>query len=131
MDSCVLCTLDRNHQAEAQIMRKNRTILNMVRSMLKSKKMPKEFWAEAVACAVYLTNLPQQEACMRRHHKKHGVEGSPGSLTSKCLEALPIPMFQTKRGQSLMIKVRSTCLWVTTQDPRGTSSIIQIVERSS
>ena len=28
----------------------------MVRSMLKSKKMPKEFWAEAVACAVYLTN---------------------------------------------------------------------------
>ena len=28
----------------------------MVRSMLKSKKMPKEFWVEAVACAVYLTN---------------------------------------------------------------------------
>ncbi|GKD48884.1 retrovirus-related pol polyprotein from transposon TNT 1-94 [Tanacetum coccineum] len=28
----------------------------MVRSMLKSKKMPKEFWAEAVDCAVYLLN---------------------------------------------------------------------------
>ncbi|GJW57802.1 retrovirus-related pol polyprotein from transposon TNT 1-94 [Tanacetum coccineum] len=28
----------------------------MVRSMLKSKKMPKEFWAEAVECAVYLLN---------------------------------------------------------------------------
>jgi transposase InsO family protein len=28
--------------------RKNRTIFDMVRSMLKSKKMPKEFWAEAV-----------------------------------------------------------------------------------
>nr|KYP40501.1 Retrovirus-related Pol polyprotein from transposon TNT 1-94 [Cajanus cajan] len=28
----------------------------MARSMLKSKKLPKEFWAEAVACAVYLTN---------------------------------------------------------------------------
>ncbi|GLT98425.1 hypothetical protein SLE2022_159300 [Rubroshorea leprosula] len=37
--------------------RKNRTILNMVRSMLKSKNMPKEFWVEAVACAVYLSNL--------------------------------------------------------------------------
>ncbi|GKV50107.1 hypothetical protein SLEP1_g56822 [Rubroshorea leprosula] len=36
---------------------KNRTLLNMVRSMLKSKNMPKEFWAEAVACAVYLSNL--------------------------------------------------------------------------
>ncbi|GJT45378.1 zf-CCHC domain-containing protein [Tanacetum coccineum] len=29
---------------------KNRTILNMVRSILKTKKMPKEFWAEAVDC---------------------------------------------------------------------------------
>jgi transposase InsO family protein len=36
--------------------RKNRTILDMVRSMLKSKNMPKEFWAEAVRCAVYLQN---------------------------------------------------------------------------
>nr|GEW30017.1 retrovirus-related Pol polyprotein from transposon TNT 1-94 [Tanacetum cinerariifolium] len=31
--------------------RKNRTIMNTVRSMLKSKNMPKEFWAEAVQCA--------------------------------------------------------------------------------
>ena len=28
----------------------------MARSMLKSKRMPKEFWAEAVATAVYLSN---------------------------------------------------------------------------
>ncbi|KAL0402494.1 UNVERIFIED_CONTAM: Copia protein [Sesamum latifolium] len=36
--------------------RKNRTVINMARTMLKSKVMPKEFWAEAVACAVYLSN---------------------------------------------------------------------------
>ncbi|KAJ3693375.1 hypothetical protein LUZ60_008855 [Juncus effusus] len=36
--------------------RKNRTILEMVRSMLKGKDMPKEFWAEAVQCAVYVQN---------------------------------------------------------------------------
>ena len=36
--------------------RKNRTILDMVWSMLKSKNMPKEFWAEAVQCAVYVQN---------------------------------------------------------------------------
>ncbi|KAH9706546.1 hypothetical protein KPL70_012251 [Citrus sinensis] len=36
--------------------RKNRTILDMARSMLKSKRLPKEFWTEAVACAVYLSN---------------------------------------------------------------------------
>nr|GEU73622.1 retrovirus-related Pol polyprotein from transposon TNT 1-94 [Tanacetum cinerariifolium] len=43
-------------QQNGVVERKNRTILNMVRSMLKTKKMPKEFWAEAVYCAVYLLN---------------------------------------------------------------------------
>jgi transposase InsO family protein len=36
--------------------RKNRTILDMVRSMLKTKDMPKDFWTEAVQCAVYVQN---------------------------------------------------------------------------
>jgi len=37
--------------------RKKKTIMNMARSMLKSKKLPKEFWTtEVVACAVYLSN---------------------------------------------------------------------------
>ncbi|XP_072054397.1 uncharacterized protein [Arachis hypogaea] len=35
---------------------KNRTIMDMVRCMLKSKQMPKEFWAEAVATAVHILN---------------------------------------------------------------------------
>lgn len=36
--------------------RKNRTVLDMIRSMLKSKNMSKEFWAEAVQCAIYVQN---------------------------------------------------------------------------
>nr|GEU97808.1 retrovirus-related Pol polyprotein from transposon TNT 1-94 [Tanacetum cinerariifolium] len=43
-------------QKNGLVERKNRTILNMVRSMLKTKKMPKEFWAEVVDCVVYLLN---------------------------------------------------------------------------
>nr|KYP66220.1 Retrovirus-related Pol polyprotein from transposon TNT 1-94 [Cajanus cajan] len=49
-------TVPRSPQQNGVAERKNRTILEMARSMLKSKKLPKEFWAEAVACAVYLTN---------------------------------------------------------------------------
>jgi hypothetical protein len=49
-------TVPRSPQQNGVAERKNRTILDMARSMLKSKKMPKEFWAEAVACAVYLSN---------------------------------------------------------------------------
>ena len=36
--------------------RKNRTICEMVRSMLKGKGLPKVFWAEAVSCAVFILN---------------------------------------------------------------------------
>ena len=36
--------------------RKNKTILNMTRSMLKEKNLPKELWAEAIACSIYLLN---------------------------------------------------------------------------
>ncbi|XP_074327778.1 uncharacterized protein LOC141665692 [Apium graveolens] len=36
--------------------RKNRTILDMARSIVKAKHLPRTFWAEAVLCAVYLLN---------------------------------------------------------------------------
>lgn len=36
--------------------RKNRSLLNMVRSMLSHKKMPKTFWPEAVNWSVYIQN---------------------------------------------------------------------------
>ncbi|KAE8709398.1 Agamous-like MADS-box protein AGL6 [Hibiscus syriacus] len=49
-------TVPRSPQQNGVAERKNRTILDMARSMLKSKKLPKEFWAEAVSCAVYLSN---------------------------------------------------------------------------
>ncbi|KAE8683109.1 hypothetical protein F3Y22_tig00111215pilonHSYRG00067 [Hibiscus syriacus] len=49
-------TVPRFSQQNGVAERKNRTILDMARSMLKSKKLPKEFWAKAVTCAVYLKN---------------------------------------------------------------------------
>jgi hypothetical protein len=36
--------------------RKNRTIMNMVRSMLSCREVPKEFWPEAVNWAIYILN---------------------------------------------------------------------------
>lgn len=59
------------HQQNGVDERRNRTILEMARSMFKSKKLSDTFWAEAVACAVYLlnrastkslTNITPQEA---------------------------------------------------------------------
>ena len=36
--------------------RKNRTIMESVRSMLSSAKLPNTFWAEAVSTAIYIQN---------------------------------------------------------------------------
>jgi len=43
-----LLTMPRSLQQNSVVERKNRRILNMMRSMLKTKKMPKKFWDEAV-----------------------------------------------------------------------------------
>ena len=45
-------TVPRSPQQNGVVERKNQTILDMARSMLKSKKLPKEFWAEVVACGL-------------------------------------------------------------------------------
>ena len=49
-------TMPRPPQKNGVVERKNKTILDMARSMLKSKRLPKELLAEAVACAVYISN---------------------------------------------------------------------------
>ena len=61
--------------------RKNRTILDMARSMLRSKRLIKELWSKAVACAVYISNrsptrnmlekTPQEAWSGRKHGISH------------------------------------------------------------
>jgi len=44
--------------------RKNRTVVEMARSMLNAVKLSKLFWAEAVATTVYLLNISPTKAVM-------------------------------------------------------------------
>ncbi|GKV17840.1 hypothetical protein SLEP1_g28296 [Rubroshorea leprosula] len=50
----VTCPYTPQHNGVAE--RKNRTIMDMVRSILKAKGLPNSFWGEAVSCSVYLLN---------------------------------------------------------------------------
>ncbi|CAM8943607.1 unnamed protein product [Rhodiola kirilowii] len=43
-------------QQNGIVERKNHTIFEMARSMLKAKELPKPYWAEAISCAVFLLN---------------------------------------------------------------------------
>ncbi|KAL0301377.1 UNVERIFIED_CONTAM: Retrovirus-related Pol polyprotein from transposon TNT 1-94 [Sesamum radiatum] len=49
-------TVSYNPQQNGVSERKNRTVMEMARSMLQEKHLPKAFWAEAVYTAVYLLN---------------------------------------------------------------------------
>ncbi|GKB26599.1 retrovirus-related pol polyprotein from transposon TNT 1-94, partial [Tanacetum coccineum] len=63
--------------------RKNRTVMEMARSMLKEKKLPDNLWAEAVATAVYLLNLSPTEAVLNRTPFEAWRGVKPSENTSK------------------------------------------------
>ncbi|GAA0185324.1 hypothetical protein LIER_32612 [Lithospermum erythrorhizon] len=50
------------------IRKKNRIIMEMARSMLEDKNMPKKFWAEAVYTTVYLLNRHPTQAVQEKTH---------------------------------------------------------------
>jgi len=61
--------------------RRNRTLLNMTRSMIKQKNLPHKFWGEAVTTAAYIINqcptkklnlkVPEEAWCGRNPNVKH------------------------------------------------------------
>eukprot|EP00253_Pinus_taeda_P017073 PITA_17073 len=55
-------TTQQNGAAET----KNRTIMDMARSMLKAKHLPNDYWAEAVNCAAYILNRCPTKAMMNK-----------------------------------------------------------------
>lgn len=66
-------------QQNGVVERKNRLVMEMARSLLKSMEIPGVFWAEAVRHAVYLLNrLPTKSMGSSRpgHHMKAGMAGN-------------------------------------------------------
>lgn len=53
-------------QYNGVVERKNRAIINMVRSMLKCGNLSNEYWVEAVACAIYVINRFPTKSVMKR-----------------------------------------------------------------
>jgi hypothetical protein len=57
--------------------RKNRTLLDMMRTMLNEYKTPDRFWAEAINTAYYSINRPTFTESSRRHHMNSSPVKSP------------------------------------------------------
>ena len=75
--------------------RLNRTLLDLVRSMLHAKNLPKQFWAEALATAVYIRNRVTSKAIesdKTPHHLWKGLAPNLAHLRvfgSKCWYKIP------------------------------------------
>jgi len=77
-----LLTAPYSPQQTRVVERKNQTILNMVRAMLKGKNMSKEFWAEVVQCIVYVQNrCPHAKLNGQTPHEAWSVERNHVYLT--------------------------------------------------
>ena len=64
-------TVPYSSQQNGIVERKNRSVLDMARSTLKTKKILAELWVEVVDCAVYLLNCsPSQSAWNKARYSK-------------------------------------------------------------
>ncbi|GJR89794.1 retrovirus-related pol polyprotein from transposon TNT 1-94 [Tanacetum coccineum] len=62
----------RTPEQNGVVERRNRTLVEVARTMLSASKLPLSFWAEAVATACYTTNNQSSYPLMERglsHHK--------------------------------------------------------------
>ena len=55
-------TIRRSPQQNGIVERKNQTIFEMTRSMLNDKKLPNDYWEEAVVVAIHILNISPTKA---------------------------------------------------------------------
>jgi hypothetical protein len=71
-------TAPRSPQQNGLAERKKRTILDLARRMLKSKRLPMELWVKDVACAVYLSNRSQTRSVLAETPQEAWSGRKPG-----------------------------------------------------
>lgn len=89
--------------------RKNRTIMDIIRSIFKSKKITKRVLDRSSSmCGLPIQLISNKKAYLEKRHKEHGVERNLEFSISKFLEALLMCICQTKRETSFMLKMKNT-----------------------
>ena len=106
-------TVPKNPEQKGVAERMNRTIVETARSMLAEAKLPRRFWAEAVATAVYLGNRSPTTA----------VKGMTPceALTGEKPQVDTLRVFARRtRGRSLTLRLGDVSSWGTVWLPRDT-----------
>src|SRR5271156_5454190 len=70
--------------------RKNRSLMEMARCMVKSQQLPHAFWLEAVMCAAYVLNRCPLRLCSLSLHMRLGMARSHQLVTRVYLVVWPM-----------------------------------------
>jgi hypothetical protein len=81
--------------------RKNRTVVEMGRSMLKCKKLPNKFWAEAVATAVYVLNISPTKSVWNKTPFEAWFERKPGVSHLRVFGCIAYAFFNPQKRTKL------------------------------
>ena len=101
------CTVPYTPQQNGVAERKNGSLMEMARCMVKSQALPHGFWLEAVMCATYVLNRSLQS--MTQYEAWHGKKPSIGHLhVFGCLAYILVPVQQCRKLDDKAVK----CIFV-------------------
>ena len=101
--------------------RKNRTIMGLVRSMLKENKLPLELWGEAVSTCVYVLNKSSTKGVKGKTPYERWNGRKPNISHLKIFGSV-VFVKTTEDSQSLKIEVSACCLWDMKLDQKPTDA---------
>jgi hypothetical protein len=104
--------------------RKNRTVVELARSMLKCKGMLNQFWAEVVATSVYILNLSPTKAVMNKTPYEAWFERKPIVSHLRVFGCVAYTLINSHNRKKLDAKSKNTFSLAIAFNPRGIDSTI-------
>lgn len=98
-------------QQNGVVERRNRTLLEMTRSILKHMSVPNYLWGEAVKHATYLINRSGQDHCLERRHTKLYERRNRMFIISGYLAVFVTQGLKVQEERSLMIGLEPWYIW--------------------
>ncbi|KAL0296069.1 UNVERIFIED_CONTAM: Retrovirus-related Pol polyprotein from transposon TNT 1-94 [Sesamum radiatum] len=115
-------TVSYNPQQNGVSERKNRTVMEMARSMLQEKHLPKAFWAEAVYTAVYLLNRCPTKAVQNMTPIEAWSGKKPSAKHLRVFGSICLYIFQQRKGISWRRRQRKGSSSATAHSQKATES---------
>ncbi|MCO5548699.1 hypothetical protein L7F22_002158 [Adiantum nelumboides] len=111
------CTMPYTPQQNGVAERKNRSLMEMARCMLKAKSLPHKLWMEAVACAAHVLNRCPTRALKTITPYESWYDKNLQSVIFVFLVVLLMLTSLSSCVGSLMIRQSNVYLWETTAQP--------------